>query len=245
MKLFPVIILFIIICITPFVSRFLKLHIVKSRIKASGNKARLTIAKIALDANGIKWRRHLFLILVLTLMIGIIIGFCINDRTEKHMKAESDVDETQKTDDDVEEKKHYTFIIKDITYLEAVAECKRVNKNLVVFETLNEYETVTEMLTEQGFEGYYFYVGVCRNNSSELYYYCDNELSQYGNSINNEPYWRPGEPSFYDYNSGVEELYGEIYFSKDYGRWVMNDIPNDILTDWDIFDGKVGYIIEE
>jgi len=50
------------------------------------------------------------------------------------------------------------------------------------------------------------------------------------------------EPSYQD--GDVQENCLDIFYYKDEGRWVWNDIPNNVLQNVSYFSGKIGYICE-
>lgn len=60
-------------------------------------------------------------------------------------------------------------------------------------------------------------------------YWCTNE-------------WMRNEPSYQD--GDVQENCLDIFYYEDEGRWVWNDIPNNVLQNVSYFSGKIGYICE-
>ena len=135
------------------------------------------------------------------------------------------------------------------TWEDAYKKCKENNAHLVTFENKEEFDYVAEKLTNMGYQDYIFYIGGRRDMDSDRYYWIDENNSLTGSVLNNAEYWAaecwmPGEPSFKDASTGVEEHVMCMFYQKDLGRWVWNDIPNDLVSAIPSYEGKVGIIYE-
>ena len=42
----------------------------------------------------------------------------------------------------------------------------------------------------------------------------------------------------------IQENCIDLFYYEEHGRWVLNDVPNDILAVVPYFSGKIGYIVE-
>ena len=135
------------------------------------------------------------------------------------------------------------------TWEDAYKECIQNNAHLVTFETQEEFDYVTEQLTSKGYQNYIFYIGGRRDMDSQQYYWIDKNNSLTGEVLNNAESWTSrcwlaGEPSFRDESLGLEEHVMSMFYKKDIGSWVWNDIPNDLATAVPAYDGKIGIIYE-
>ena len=122
----------------------------------------------------------------------------------------------------------YTFIISDDMYTKKLDEC-------------------LHMLEDMGYEEKQFRIGGRRDKDSMEYYWVDEYNVLYGDQINTSVYWctdkwMQNEPSFVD--GEIDECYLDIFYYEGEGRWVMNDVPNDIISIVPYYSGKIGYIIE-
>ena len=86
-----------------------------------------------------------------------------------------------------------------------------------------------------------------RATDSRDYYGVDESGQMYGDVINSGSYWcasewMAGEPSYQD--GATQEQYLDIFYHQNSGKWVWNDVPDDILAAVPSFSGKLGYICE-
>ena len=100
-----------------------------------------------------------------------------------------------------------------------------------------------------GYQKYIFYIGGRRDMDSRQYYWIDENNNLTGEVLNNAESWTsecwlPGEPSFRDEKLDVEEHVMCMFYKKDLGRWVWNDVPNDLVGAVPEYDGKIGIIYE-
>lgn len=135
------------------------------------------------------------------------------------------------------------------TWEDAYKECIQNNAHLVTFETQEEFDYVTEQLTSKEYQDYIFYIGGRRDMNSQQYYWIDKNNNLTGDVLNNVESWTSGcwltgEPSFRDESLGLEEHVMSMFYKKDIGSWVWNDIPNDLAAAVPAYDGKIGIIYE-
>lgn len=145
----------------------------------------------------------------------------------------------------VQETYRYEFITKDITWEDANLECAAKGGHLADINSEEEYDIITEQLESQGLGGFRFWIGGKRPVGSDGYYwtYPDGRIN--GAAVNSEEYagcWLAGEPSFY--SEDMEENYMIMFFHKDIGKWVWNDVGNDVISQAASYAGKIGYICE-
>lgn len=145
----------------------------------------------------------------------------------------------------------YDFICRSNvgTWEDAYKECIQNNAHLVTFETQEEFQYVTEQLTNKGYQNYIFYIGGRRDMDSQQYYWIDKNNNLTGDALNNveswtSECWLTGEPSFRDEGLNLDEHVMCMFYKEDIGRWVWNDIPNDLVSAIPAYDGKIGIIYE-
>ncbi len=138
----------------------------------------------------------------------------------------------------------YEFILKDCSWDEAYNDCIAYGGHLLTIESDNEYQRIVRLIKEQGHQKTIFYVGAARAKDGADYYWVNCERYFVGESINHLPYWLDGEPSLTDSISGVTESCVELFYYDADTRWVLNDIPNNILEVAPFYSGRIGYIIE-
>ena len=135
------------------------------------------------------------------------------------------------------------------TWEDAYRACKQNNAHLVTFETQEEFNEVAEKLNSMGYQDYIFYIGGRRDMDSQKYYWIDENNNLTGSVLNNAESWTSecwleGEPSFRDESLGVDEHVMCMFYKKDIGKWVWNDIPNDLVSVVPTYAGKIGIIYE-
>ena len=141
----------------------------------------------------------------------------------------------------------YQLIISDCTWNQAFQIAKESGGHLACFETLDEYNQIIEQINKVAMSGIMFRIGGCRNAGSQEYHWIDADNYYFGETLNDTtswtyPYWMQGEPSFMD-GQTTEEYMDMYYYSKE-GRWVLNDVPDDIISIVRGYSGKLGFIIE-
>lgn len=141
----------------------------------------------------------------------------------------------------------YEFIIADVTWSQAFADCKSRGGYLVRINSEEEYQYILKQLDAGSYQKIQFFIGGRRDSGSSEYYWADEDDELYGDQINTSSYWcssewLSGEPSFRD--GANEEEYLDLLYYKNEGRWTWNDAPNDILAVVPSFSGRIGYICE-
>ena len=141
----------------------------------------------------------------------------------------------------------YEFIIADVTWSQAFADCKSRGGYLVRINSEEEYQYILKQLDAGSYQKIQFFIGGRRDWGSSEHYWADEDDELYGDQINTSSYWcssewLSGEPSFRD--GANEEEYLDLLYYKNEGRWTWNDAPNDILAVVPSFSGRIGYICE-
>lgn len=141
----------------------------------------------------------------------------------------------------------YEFVIEDGTWWDAQYRAEEKGGYLVNINSEGEMRYLLSQIKEKKLEDKIFFLGARRESYDFDYYWVDEEGQlRYGQSINPgetpwlDSYWMSGEPSFN--SDDYEECYVDMFQSN--GKWVLNDIPYDIISIVPTYSGKVGYIIE-
>lgn len=145
------------------------------------------------------------------------------------------------------EEHRYELVIEDCTWEEARQKCADKGGYLAVLETEEEWQALIQTIELNGLSDKQFFIGAKRDLNSSTYYWVDAQNQLTGESLNDEnsvmkSHWMQGEPSYQD--QGTPEYCVNMYYYKNEGRWVLNDIPNAILEAVKSYSGKIGYICE-
>lgn len=169
--------------------------------------------------------------------------------TVKQEVVEEDVDEKEEPKYDVTEGgiHEYGFFIDDCTWSEAFTKAQEIGGHLVRINSAEEYVYILDKIYELGYDKIQFRIGGRRDLDSGEYYWVDNNNAAYGEILNDPEYWASevwmqGEPSYAD--GEIVENCLDIYYYEQEGRWVWNDVPDDIISVVPYFSGKIGYIVE-
>lgn len=188
--------------------------------------------------------------------------------SEKDDDADKEEDDAEKDDtekeDDTEEKDskstekktydsteggihRYEYFISDCTWSEAYQYCKNEGGYLVRINSQEEFDYILNEISQKGMQNIQFRIGGRRDAGSQDYYWVNEKGELYGDKINSSSYWCAGawmtnEPSFRD--GSTEEDCLDMFYYESAGGWVLNDVPNDILSVAPEFSGKIGYICE-
>ncbi len=141
----------------------------------------------------------------------------------------------------------YELIVEDCTWEEADRKCKEKGGYLVSMTSEEEFETVDNLIREQGLQKICFYIGATRVGDYSWHWVepglAQNELSYNGPW----KHWLEGQPSYretLDDGTEVQEEYVEYIYRKSDDKFYMNDIPNDVVGLFPGYKGRMGYICE-
>lgn len=139
----------------------------------------------------------------------------------------------------------YRIVVKDVTWTEAYEEAGNVPGGyLVNINSLDEWNTIQQLIEAEGKQEYIFWLGAMRSGNSQDYYWVNKDGYFVDGSINGNSNWLSGEPSFYDEEVDMEERYVDMFYRSSENRWVWNDTPDDIISLVSYYSGKVAYIVE-
>ncbi len=141
----------------------------------------------------------------------------------------------------------YELFVEDCTWEEADRKCKEKGGYLVSMTSEEEFETVDNLIREQGLQKTCFYIGATRVGTFGWHWVepglAQNELSYNGPW----KHWLEGQPSYretLDDGTEVQEEYVEYIYRKSDDKFYMNDIPNDVIGLYPGYKGRMGYICE-
>ena len=141
----------------------------------------------------------------------------------------------------------YELIIGDVSWSEAYQECISRGGHLLRIESEEEYQEIIKRIDESGLNGYVFWLGGVKDQrDGYVYRWIRNDgsfLEDVLNDGNYLQYWMEGEPSYYD-DAGNEEACMDMFYLKKEGRWVWNDVPDNILAIASFYSGRIAYICE-
>lgn len=145
----------------------------------------------------------------------------------------------------------YKVMIEDCTWEEAFSHCRSMGGYLLRLNSLEEFYYVTQLIDNTpGTDKIQFYIGARRDPGSDSYYLTDENNTLMGSRLDNgytewmSSIWLTGEPSYRDSSLGIEESYVSMFRYGDDRRWVINDVPNDLIAALSYNQGKIGYICE-
>jgi hypothetical protein len=141
----------------------------------------------------------------------------------------------------------YRLVTSDCAWSQAFQFVKDTGEHLACFETLDEYTQFLVQIRNSGMTGIRFRIGGRRGAGSQEYHWVDGSGALYGEALNDfsswvYPYWMYGEPSYMD-GETVED-YMDLFYYGEEGRWVLNDVPDDMISIVPEYSGQLGYIIE-
>lgn len=141
----------------------------------------------------------------------------------------------------------YEYIVSDCTWQQAYQDCISRGGYLARINSQQEYNYILGEISQKGLGKKHFRIGGRREGDSKDYYWVNDKEQLYGDKINAPEYWCAGEwmanePSFADGNT-QEPCLDIFYYDKE-GRWVWNDVPDNIIQSVPEYSGKIGYICE-
>lgn len=139
----------------------------------------------------------------------------------------------------------YEVVLGDYSWDEAYYDSRRFGDKsyLVHFNSDEEFEYVTNILMDQ-YSGCIFWVGARREPEKYVYQWANAKNELVGDNLYGLKYWLTKEPSFYDVSVNEFETRVDLFYSKSEGRYVMNDVPENLLSYVPSYQGKIGYILE-
>lgn len=142
----------------------------------------------------------------------------------------------------------YELIVEDVTWTQAYQDCLDKGGYLVRINSDEEYQTILRQIGDEDKKNIKFWLGGARSSEESKDYRWVYEDGTYGDIILNEEepcrsYWLSGEPSYSGESDDVE-MYMNMFYVRKEGRWVWNDVADDLIAVADFYAGTVGYICE-
>ncbi|MCI5900340.1 MAG: zinc-ribbon domain-containing protein [Lachnospiraceae bacterium] len=151
---------------------------------------------------------------------------------------------------DAEDIHTYIIVQKDCTWDEAFRECLEQGGYLVRINTKEEWNYITKQIESEKKEKIQFFIGARRDVDAKSYYWVDEDNEFIGERLDHQDtgwckdVWLDGEPSYIDKEIDASEDRIEMFLYSKTGKWVLNDVPNNILKAVPQFQGRIGYICE-
>lgn len=143
----------------------------------------------------------------------------------------------------------YELIVDDVTWTEAYEACMDRGGHLVRINSEEEYLAILQQISKEDKDKIMFWLGGGRGVPNIYEYHWMYEDGTFGKEVLNEEepyitYWLDGEPSFYDESVAQDEWCMNMFYVSKEGRWVWNDVPDDLISIADFYAGRIGYICE-
>lgn len=146
----------------------------------------------------------------------------------------------------------YEVIVDDCTWEEAYQNCLSMGGYLARINSKEEFDYITKKVVEKekDYSKKQYYVGMRRDVNSDAYYLVNENNELVGDRLDNgytswaNSLWLSKEPSYYDSTLKIEETCVSIFKYKETNKWVMNDIPSNLVVQVPSYKGKLGYICE-
>lgn len=146
----------------------------------------------------------------------------------------------------------YEVIVDDCTWEEAYQNCLSMGGYLARINSKEEFEYITKKVVEKekDYSKKQYYVGMRRDVNFDAYYLVNENNELVGDRLDNgytswaNSLWLSKEPSYYDSTLKIEETCVSIFKYKETNKWVMNDIPSNLVVQVPSYKGKLGYICE-
>lgn len=167
-------------------------------------------------------------------------------------EKETEESETEEPETEKNEEALHTYVLQkaNCSWTEAMQKCRDMGGYLVRINSREEFDHIVSLIQEEGYEKIQFYIGMRREKGETAYYLTDenNELGgermDHGKTAWCEDIWLEGEPSYKDEGSGIEETCVSLFRYAETKEWVLNDIPDDLLSVAPAYKDKIGYICE-
>lgn len=145
----------------------------------------------------------------------------------------------------------YEVFVEDCTWQEAYEKCREKGGYLVRINSEEEFKQIVKVIKKnKNYDKKQYYIGMRRDTGSDAYYLVDEENQFMGERMDHgytpwaESLWLEDEPSYRDETLQVDETAVSIFRHRDLKRWVINDIPSELVVQIPSYQGKVGYICE-
>ena len=146
----------------------------------------------------------------------------------------------------------YEVIVDDCTWEEAYQNCLSMGGYLARINSKEEFDYITKKVVEKekDYSKKQYYVVMRRDVNSDAYYLVNENNELVGDRLDNgytswaNSLWLSKEPSYYDSTLKIEETCVSIFKYKETNKWVMNDIPSNLVVQVPSYKGKLGYICE-
>ncbi len=143
----------------------------------------------------------------------------------------------------------YEVVFEDVSWQEANQRAMDKGGYLARITSEEEFDVITEAIeVATTSKSYLYWLGGSRKNSYDgRYTWVDENLNVKSETLP-DVLWLPGEPTYYAYdNNGnvmFEEEYLNMFYVKSLDKWVLNDVTDDVLNQYSIYEGKIAYVIE-
>ncbi len=139
----------------------------------------------------------------------------------------------------------YEYYVGDYSWEGAAYIAELAGGKLVTIDSKRELNYLTDDLDSRGYQNTLFYLGGKRAEDETDFFWRNEYHRPVGEALNDRggwmaDLWFPGEPSM-EYN-GVQETCLTLEYID--GRWGMNDVPEELLTQSPQFSGRIGFIVE-
>lgn len=146
----------------------------------------------------------------------------------------------------------YEVFVADCTWEEAYINCLRMGGYLARINSKEEFKYITKQVIEKesDYTKKQYYIGMRRDVNSDAYYLVDENNELFGSRMDGgytdwaNSLWLSNEPSYYDSTLELEETCVTVFKYKETNKWVINDIPSNLVLLVPSYEGKIGYICE-
>lgn len=147
----------------------------------------------------------------------------------------------------------YEIVAGDVNWYTAMGDAESKGGYLVHINSKEEYDYITDMLENEGYHDYIIWLGAVRSGFQKKFRwgYVDESYRTSDEVLEENPvydeFWLEGEPSYYSEGENGEkwsEDYLDMFYSKKQGKFVWNDVPDDLIMVVPSYKGKIAYVIE-